>query len=496
MESFDIAPAYPGVGYDGEPTFTGVLRRYFVSFDSFGKNSGISKNWNDETKATFIQDYNRRILPAISALFGKEKPLHSYTEEEFEQVLEHLKEQHHYAENTMFHYRHLLWVVYRAGFENGLYDDNIFWDDIADPAEETETDREERRSNIMTRLRKSFSIDEELRIIRWFKALDPKTALGEELGLLLMFFEGLRNNEACGANFGSIHPLKAYESVHVFDMLQSTRVDSNEVKGGGKTGNAPRVLPLFEPLYDFLMKRRAFLAEKIASGELTLPPNIGNVDQLPIVCVQNEYTVRASARKLTACGRTFFYKIGIDKSELALLHQILFSQEFREMQIDEKEPTTYLMRRNCATHLYQLGFSEAEIQYWMGHDIEDPFLSRNSFADEDTIFRLAMMAREHPLYAFFAPLSTESAKLGTEDFFRKLPSPVAYTVESSEPAQFLIDLTADEPRQPIWVHIDSQGSPFRLSADTAVSDRDYPRTADIKARQKETYCSHVRRRGS
>lgn len=492
MEIDDIAPGYPGEGYDSELTFTGVLRKYFVQFDGFGKNIGISKNWNDETKGSFIQDYNRRLTPAIDYLFGKEKPLHSYTEEEFEQILEYLNEQHHYADSTLFHYRHLLWVVYRAGFENGLYHDNIFWNDIDDPMEGTPNTREARRTNIMTRIRKSFSIDEEFRIIQWFQSLDPTTAMGEEIGLLLMFFEGLRNNEACGANFGSIHPLKTYPGVHVFDMLQSTQIDSNEVKSGGKTSNAPRVLPLFEPFYDFLIKRREFLESQISSGELILPPNIGNIDHLPIVCVKNNYTVRASTKKLTAVGREFFDKMGIEKSELALLHQILFSQEFREMQIDEKEPTTYLMRRNCATHLYQMGFSAAEIQYWMGHDIEDPFLSRNSFSDEDTIFHLAMMIRNHPLHAFFAPPPSGSTQIKSEHFFKKLSSPAVYTVDADEIfPQFLIDLTTNEPQQSITVHIESAGTPFKISVDTAISTHDYPRTADIKKQQQAAYRNRI-----
>ena len=487
MATVDIAVGYPGEGYDGEPTFTGVLRKYFVSYDSFGKNTGISKNWNDETKGTFIQDYNKRLIPALADLFGKEKPLHSYTEDEFEEILGYLNERHHYADSTLLHYRHLLWVVYRAGFENGLYHDNIFWNDIEDPMEGTDAAREARRSNSMTRIRKSFSIDEELRIIEWFKGLDPKTVTGEELGLLLMFFEGLRNNEACGANFGSIHPMKNHTDIHVFDMLQSTRIDSNEVKSGGKTSNAPRVLPLFEPLYAFLMERRSFLESRILSGELSLPPEIGNADQLPIACAKNDYAVRTSTRKLTAAGRDFFDKMGIEKSELALLHQILFSQEFREMQIDEKEPTTYLMRRNCATHLYQMGFTAAEIQYWMGHDIEDPFLSRNSFSDEDAILRLAMGARKHPLYAFFTPASAPIMKVEAEDYFRELPHSVVYSIETDAPAQFLLDLTANEPLQPISLRIDSEGSSFKSSADMSASVREYPRTADISEEQQAAY---------
>lgn len=491
-EISEIAVSYPGEGYDSEPTFTGVLRKYFVHRDEFGNNLGISKRWNDDTKAAFIQDYNQRLIPALVDLFGEEKPLHSFTEDEFEQTLEYLNDQHHYADNTLLHYRHLLWVVYRAGFEHGLYADNIFWDDVYDPMNGSAESRESLRANVMTRIRKSFSIDEELRIVQWFQSLSPETVSGEDLGLLLMFFEGLRNNEACGANFSSIHSLKSHSDVHVFDMLQSTVIDSNEVKSGGKTSNAPRVLPLFEPFYAFLMKRRKFLSDKITSGELVLPPEIKSVDHLPVVCVKDNYTVRASTKKLTMAGRKLFEQIGIEKSELAFLHQILFSQEFKAAQIDEKEPTTYLFRRNCATHLYQMGFTAAEIQYWMGHDIEDPFLSRNAFSDEDTIYNLAMMAQSHPLHMFFASAPPTPMPILPELFFRQLSSSAGYAINTNGiSTQFLIDLTACEPQQPISVSIENPGGYFDVTVDVATSTQDYPRTADIRNQQQSAYKKRI-----
>ena len=128
----NISPELPGIAYDGSLTFVGVLRRYFVDYDQFGNNNGISKNWNDNTKSSFIADYENRLLPALIKLFGKEKPMHSYVEEEFEQIIDYLNQQHHYAESTLLHYRHLLWVVYQIGFKHDLYADNIFWDEIID----------------------------------------------------------------------------------------------------------------------------------------------------------------------------------------------------------------------------------------------------------------------------------------------------------------------------------------------------------------------------
>lgn len=486
----NISPDLPGIAYDGSLTFVGVLRRYFVDYDQFSNNNGISKNWNDNTKSSFIADYENRLLPALIKLFGKEKPMHSYVEEEFEQIIDYLNQQHHYADSTLLHYRHLLWVVYQIGFKHDLYADNIFWDEIIDLSGTDSEKREAHRSAAMTRIRKSFSIDEEYRLIQWFKSLDPKTASGEDIGLLLMFFQGLRNNEACGSTFGSIRLLPNHPDAPVLDILQSTMVGSNIVKPGGKTKNAPRTLPLFIPLFLFLMHRRTFLSNLIESGELILPATIKSVDQLPPVCAGQNYTVRASTRDLSIAGRKLFNDIGIEKSELSLLYQIMFSHEFKESLLDEKEPTTYLFRRNCATHLYQLGFSSDEIQYWLGHDIEDPHISRNSFADEDTLLKLSRMLEYHPLYAMFDMPSVTSVELNSES----LNAPYsAFTTDTLQldldggSSQFLIDLNANEPNQDISINIHSDHAPMKVLVDIAVSPKEYPRTADIRSLQYKAY---------
>ena len=143
-----IAVDYPALAYDGSFTFVGMLRKYFVEQDDFGNNIGISKRWNDDTKGTYIRQYERRLIPTLVELYGKEKPLHSYNEDEFEEVLARLGRRYHFAESTIQHYRHLIWVVYKAGFEHEHYVDNIFWSDIIDLEEVDSAEREEIRAKV------------------------------------------------------------------------------------------------------------------------------------------------------------------------------------------------------------------------------------------------------------------------------------------------------------------------------------------------------------
>lgn len=60
--------------------------------------------------------------------------------------------------------------------------------------------------------------------------------------------------------------------------------------------------------------------------------------------------------------------------------------EVELIDIEEADVTTYLFRRNMATHLFNLDFTNAERQYFMGHKIEDPLIIRRDFNDEDTLY--------------------------------------------------------------------------------------------------------------
>ena len=56
---------------------------------------------------------------------------------------------------------------------------------------------------------------------------------------------------------------------------------------------------------------------------------------------------------------------------------------------EEKEPTAYLLRRNFATYIYLLGFSDTDSQYIMGHKIEDGKNTKAMLAsDERMLYNL------------------------------------------------------------------------------------------------------------
>ena len=80
------AIGYPELGYDKKPTFYGVLRNCFTRINVQGTNTGLSRKWNENTTVKYARDYSERLFPIMSGLFGKDKPMHSYTAEDFEVV--------------------------------------------------------------------------------------------------------------------------------------------------------------------------------------------------------------------------------------------------------------------------------------------------------------------------------------------------------------------------------------------------------------------------
>ena len=480
MISFAVPPGmYSNLAYDGTATFSGVVQSFFTVIDPTGQNIGISRKWNDKTAAQYARDYLNRILPVISQLFGGEKPMHEFSSDDFEQILSELKKKHHYGEERANHYRYLLRVAYYAGVNNCLYPDQLFWEEIYDALDPEQY--EKHRAVAMTRTRKSFSIQEDIHLLLYFVSLDPTTASGEDIGLALMYFLGLRNNEACGTDYSAFRLLHTHPDRAVYDMVQTTVIGSNQLKSGGKTSNAPRTLPLHSWLYEFLQSRKTWIENQIATGLFVLPDGIQSIEKLPVVCKGLDFAVRAHTTDLSRAGRTLFETVGIQKSELAVLQQILFSEDFRSTQIEEKDPTTYLLRRNVATRLYCLGFEWTTIQYWIAHEIEDSLLQRNFFADEETLYEIGAAYERHPIFAL---LHAEVNHCATETPDHK--NRIHFSNTSDSDTLYLIRAKSLEPGSTISLSIQGSSS-FQISQTDIPSQDPCGNTVDIDSALYRAY---------
>lgn len=366
-------------------TFAGALEECYDQ---------CSKKWNaDSTKKGYASNYNNKILPNLPN--HDTTSIDSYTKEDYEAVIDLLKKQGYnkpgekfkpYADGTIQGFRRLINVVVEAASNANLCE-NVLWGScFALPENDSSKDACERQ----VKQKKSFTVTQEIAVFGFLLA-DPMQR-GQEMGLLLMYALGLRNSEACGVNYGDIKRMQCNQNAIVLWVYKTTVRASNALQSSGKTRNADRIIPVPEKLYNLINTRRTNL-ERIMAEESKTDVNI---DDLPIACVNNSYFERCSSDKITAAGREMFKSIKFDAKVLASIDG---EMENGDIYYDplEKDPTAYILRRNFGTHMHILGLSEAEIEYVLGHDIEDAYETRNEFVNEERLIEIKKKMDRRPL---------------------------------------------------------------------------------------------------
>ena len=71
-------------------------------------------------------------------------------------------------------------------------------------------------------------------------------------------------------------------------------------------------------------------------------------------------------------------------------------EDSSRLEISESNVTAYLLRRNFATHLKILGLDYPDIQYLLGHCIDDPYINRPDYTD-GKLFQLSKRMAFRPL---------------------------------------------------------------------------------------------------
>ena len=87
-------------------------------------------------------------------------------DDDFEDALDAIRSMNRYGEGSIDRFRYLYWIVYRAGFQDGQYDDQLFWDERG---RLTETKLSVDDTGHLELIPKSLSPENESLIIRQFK---------------------------------------------------------------------------------------------------------------------------------------------------------------------------------------------------------------------------------------------------------------------------------------------------------------------------------------
>lgn len=380
-------------------TPTGELNLIGAAQVYFGDNTD---DCNKATKDTYVRDYNARIFPHVDTALA----VTDYTDDVLRGLVDRLQSANQLSDTTiMTRMAHLVLDPIDAYFADiGRPEDNPTYGSSL--RFELGGDGEDINTRLL-RIRRSLTVAEELRVASQLLS-NPCTDDGLLVGLAVMFLSASRNSEACGYNFGDLMALPHYPGEYVLRMYKSTSNNSNRLKAGGKTRNAPRLIVLPEVLSTFLLRRKAFVMSKVSFPFVGRDGTvIETIEDMPIVCRANQYGVRADNRDLSTAGRRLLRQcVGVSADDISGINYLIWRDAGTDEDLGERDATTYLLRRNMATHLYTLGLDMTQIQYYMGHNLEETSLTRADYADEDYLHEIARHLRHHPLNTY-APLPHE-----------------------------------------------------------------------------------------
>ena len=143
----------------------------------------------------------------------------------------------------------------------------------------------------------------------------------------------------------------------------------------------------------------------------------------------------------------------VEEKQLAFIENELLREGGSE-EVRDKDPSAYLFRRDFGTHLSILGLSEAEIEYIIGHDIEDPYETRNEFVSEEKLYEIKEKLKHRPLFNS-ADWKDQTIKIPAgkgKEYVRTIPGPQKIIL-SNEASQVKVRVKSMEPEDAIGVEV-------------------------------------------
>ena len=456
-----------------EHTFYGIYHDYYADFEEHWKA--------DSTQRSNHLRYCNQIIPLLP--MHDKTSINAYTQEDYDAVIQALikrgqdtkgKQYMPYKESTLQDFRRLIYYVVETAARHGECD-NVLWESNLNPDATTES--EEVKAN-QALLSKSLTIHQEQAVAKTLLS-DPLQS-GQNMGLLLMYSLGLRNAEACAVDYGDIKPMQTHPDCPVIWIYKTTGYDTSVGKLGGKTRNADRIIPVPDRVAALIHERRQYIEAQLGKS----------IDDYPIVCNNDRWDIRCSARELTNAARILFQRIKIKASQMASINEDLQENPISNRDSlpfeDRKDPTAYLFRRNFGTHLHILGLSEPEIEYVIGHDIDDPYETRNEFVNEEKLFAIKQKMDRRPL------VNSDLSEIERIDAGERLQlqhtAHVRIPVDSAETE---MHVTAIEPTDSIKVTLSSHPQNMRIKLNCrhyTVKASEYDRFVDTQQQYHKVYC--------
>lgn len=358
--------------YNGELTFMGAYVKY---------EDVLKKRWKAESTQANVSG-NVNLI--VKNLYNHDhRAIGSYTLEDFEAAVNKIAKKgksrtgekfEPYDDETLERFRYVIQKIVEIA---ACYGEciNVF---DAPPAKNRNRTKMKKSIPPVTR-----SLTAEQEVLSASKLMRHKQS-GTNMALFMLYSKGLRNCEAAAAIFGDIRPMENHPGCYELYVYKTSVRNKRTVKGSGKTHNANRIIPLTSTEHAFLMKRKEFIIEKLKNMGYEDAESM--IDDLPICCISNDNpTGRISSNDISIAGHKFFQEIKIDENLLVKMKEEMDEAIRQDEEEDPIEPslTSYVFRRNMATHLNFMDMPMTWVSYYMGHDIQDPYEKRSEFRYEE-----------------------------------------------------------------------------------------------------------------
>lgn len=456
---------------DGKLTFCGVLELYFA-------NICKANSWNAQsTIDAYIAYYNKRIIPNIAN--HDETPIDKIKLYVLDNALDSIAKEGKgkrkgvfvpYDASTLETFSRLIRVVIEEGAHQKLCS-NLFY--TVPKAPTGNNGGKEQRRKVIELTRKSLTIHEEKRLAEYLFSW-PQAAKGEQVGVLMMYCFGLRNAESCAIKYGDLRRKQINGEEYTELMVYETyNPATKDLKAGGKTPNVGRIIPVPSRFLDYITERKKGIIDHFKRLEKSV-----DIDSLPIACKGKSYMDFSTPEDLNEEAKKAFERVGISSRVLKNISEDIKNNKV-EMELKEKSPTAYLLRRNLVTIMMVLGLTPAEIQYIIGHDVEDQYETRNEFVSDEKKIAIKRKLDARPLVN--DPSSCKPRMIRFEDDKSFSFDFRTDTVLEIKPKgkKLRIHMSAYEPMDPIKIKVHSKTAQNLNDAEIAIYEYDQEPSRDI-----------------
>ena len=464
----------------GLHTFWGC---YLTYRDQIARDYG----WNENTAKTYESSILNKIVKHIRD--HDRRPLRTLSIEDYTEALDAIRREGYIGENgtvyaydsdTLNRFRYLMEVITETGEKNYLCR-NVM-------AVNAQQGKKMCNHDMLGKIvPKYLSPDLELQLGDIL--LNDPMQDGELMGLAGMYCWGGRNAESAGLNFGDIKLWHDIPGCWVAWVYKTTKIDSSQLQSGGKTRNADRVVLLPDRYITLILERKKQL-------QAILGPLI-NIDDLPIACKGNDYANRCSADDLTKAAKNLFTQLRLPPEQIIAAHDDIRNAMAADidpldhlgLDLLEKEPTAYFLRRLYGTALACVGLSEQDVAFQIGHDLGTVPEYRNELLNTGRILTIKQKLDNRPVVnsvMYDKTIILPKHGVSAVDACKK-----QVYVLNPESRRIELHLSAKEPRDQIQVRILSKGSGKVNIQETAyaLGNDKYPMALDISVD-----CHHIYQR--